>query len=193
LHGGYDAKLRRNPHRIQALMTREGNAWGVPLKITKGFAMESGSGVLDIAYLIEGIPQGRSFHFATEFNLAGLPSGADDRYFHDGRFNRMGQLGTQLDLDATRAISLVDEWLGIDVGFRFSEPSRLWTFPIETVSQSEGGFELVHQSVCVMPHWIVTGDAQGRWSITMQLAVDTSQAESRMRAHERKRAMAATV
>jgi alpha-amylase len=193
LHGGYEAKLRRNPHRIQALMTREGNAWGVPLKITKGFAMESGSGVIDVAYLIEGIPAGRSFHFAVEFNLAGLPAGLDDRYFHDGRFNKLGQLGAQLDLDDTRGINLVDEWLGIDVGFRFSEPTRLWTFPIETVSQSEGGFELVHQSVCVMPHWIVTGDVQGRWSITMQMTVDTSQAETRMRAHESKTRVAATV
>jgi alpha-amylase len=61
----------------------------------------------------------------------------------------------------------------------------LWTYPIETVSQSEGGFELVHQSVCVMPHWLVTGDAEGRWSTTMQLSVDTSLAESRMPKAER--------
>lgn len=185
LHGGYEAKLRRNPHRIQALLTREGNAWGVPLKITKGFAVETGSGVIDIAYLIEGLPPGRTFHFAVEFNLAGLPSGCDDRYFHDGRFNKLGHLGTQLDLDGTRGVHLTDEWLGIDVGLRFSDPSRLWTYPIETVSQSEGGFELVHQSVCVMPHWLVTGDAEGRWSITMQLSVDTSLAESRMPKAER--------
>ena len=30
-----------------------------------------------------------------------------------------------------------------------------------------------------MPHWIVQGDAQGRWSETMYLHVDTSLAESR--------------
>lgn len=180
LHGGYEAKLRRNPHRIQALLTRDGNAWGVPLKITKGVTLEMGSGVIDVAYLIEGIPAGRAFHFAVEFNLAGLPSGCDDRYFHDGRHNKLGHLGMQLDLDNVKSLSLVDEWLGIDVGFRLSDPSRVWTFPIETVSQSEGGFELVHQSVCVMPHWLVTGDATGRWAVTLQLAVDTSQAESRI-------------
>jgi len=37
------------------------------------------------------------------------------------------------------------------------------------VSQSEGGFELVHQSVVVMPHWIVTPDAAGRWGVTLRL------------------------
>ena len=43
----------------------------------------------------------------------------------------------------------------------------------------EGGFELVHQSVVVQPHWHVRGDANGRWAVTMRLALDTSLAESR--------------
>lgn len=192
LNLGYEAKLLRNPHRIQARLMRDGNAWGVPLKITKGFTMEAGSGVIDVAYMIEGLPPGRSFHFGVEFNLAGLPSGCEDRYFHDGRHNRLGHLGTKLDLAGVRGVNLVDEWLGIDVGLRISEPSSIWTFPIETVSQSEGGFELVHQSIVVMPHWHVVGDASGRWSVTMQLVVDTSQAESRME-KSTQAAIAATV
>jgi alpha-amylase len=39
------------------------------------------------------------------------------------------------------------------------------------VSQSEAGFELVHQSVAVVPHWIVTPDAEGTWRVTMRLAI----------------------
>ena len=76
-------------------------------------------------------------------------------------------------------MGLTDEWLGIDVGLAFSRPTAIWTYPIETVSQSEGGFELVHQSVVVQPHWHVQGDADGRWSVTIQLSLDTSLAESR--------------
>ena len=77
-------------------------------------------------------------------------------------------------------LGLIDQWLGIDVSFAISRPTSIWTFPIETVSQSEGGFELVHQSVAVIPHWIVTGDANGRWTMTMALTLDTTLAESRM-------------
>ena len=47
----------------------------------------------------------------------------------------------------------------------------MWTFPIQSVSQSEGGFELVHQSVVVMPHWIVTPDADGIWKVAMRLSI----------------------
>ena len=50
---------------------------------------------------------------------------------------------------------------------------------METVSQSEGGFELVHQSVVVQPYWMVRADAARRWSVTMRLNIDTSLAESR--------------
>ncbi len=178
--GVFEARVRRNPDRHQVQMFRQGNAWGVPLKITKGVTLETGSHVVEIAYLIEGLPAGRSFHFGVEFNFAGLPSGAENRYFHDGLHHRLGQLGKHLDLVDTRSLNLVDEWLGIDVGLESSLPTQFWTYPIETVSQSEGGFELVHQSVVVIPHWFVQGDSQGRWCVTMQMNIDTALAESRM-------------
>jgi alpha-amylase len=177
----YEAKVRRNPHRIQVQMVRQGNAWGVPLKITKGVTLEAGSHVLEIAYLIEGLPSDRTFHFSIEFDFAGLPAGADDRFFYmGGHDRRLGHLGQALNEHDANNIGLVDEWLGIDVNLSWSRPAGLWTYPIETVSQSEGGFELVHQSVVVQPHWYIQGDADGRWSITMRLSCDTTLAESRM-------------
>jgi 4-alpha-glucanotransferase len=36
---------------------------------------------------------------------------------------------------------------------------------------------LVHQSVVVMPHWLVEADKEGRWSVTMQMSLDTRRAE----------------
>ena len=177
--GSYEARLRRNPDRIQVQLSRHGNAWGHPLKITKGITLEAGSSTLEIAYLIEGLEPGRPFHFSVELHFAGMPAGIDDRYFHGGDGQRLGHLGQRLDLHDVRALNLVDEYLGIDVGWKASRPSGVWTYPVETVSQSEGGFELVHQSVAVQPHWIVEADASGRWSVTMEVAIDTSMAERR--------------
>ncbi len=179
----FEGKLRRNPNRIQVLLTRQGNVYGIPVKITKGVTLDAGSSELEIGYVIEGLPQNRPLQFAVEFNFAGLPTGADDRYFHgsgvhNGR--RMGHLGTRLDLIDARDLGLTDEWLGIDVQLAFARPTGVWTYPIETVSQSEGGFELVHQSVVVEPHWRVVPDADGRWSTTIRLKIDTRLAESRV-------------
>jgi len=180
LAGVYEARVRRNPNRIQVLLVREGMAAGQPVRITKGVTLNAGSAVLEIAYLLEGLPRDRALHFGVEFNFAGLPAGADDRYFHDLKQQRLGQLGTQLNLTDAYGLGLVDEWLGIDVGLKLSKPTHFWTYPVATVSQSEAGFELVHQAVCVIPHWHVVADAEGRWSVTMTLALDTRLAESRM-------------
>lgn len=178
--GVYDTKVRRGPDRVQVQLSRTGNAHGREIKITKGVTMFSRNSALEIVYLLENLPTGEPLHFAVEFNLAGLPSGADDRYFHDLAGQRLGHLGCRLDLKEIQKVGLTDEWLGIDVQLTSSRPTDLWAFPIETVSQSEGGFELVHQSVCLHPHWQVRGDAQGRWSVTLLLNPSTAQAESRV-------------
>jgi alpha-amylase len=179
LQGAYDARLRRNSDRVQVQLSRQGNAWGIPLKITKALTLRAESSTLEIAYQIEGLPPNRPLHFSVEFNFAGLPAGADDRYFYTGDHVRLGQLGTRLDLADTRDLNLVDEWLGIDVALAFNRPTHLWTYPIGTVSQSEGGFELIHQAVCIQPHWHIVGDERGRFNVAMQLTLDTSLAESR--------------
>jgi len=168
----YEAKLRRAADRIQVQMTRQGNVWGNPMTMTKAVTMLAGRGLLEIAYLIENLPPQRTFHFGIEFNFAGLPSGAEDRYFSDAAGYRLGQLGRTQDLIETDQIALTDEWLGITTRLSIDRPSGIWAFPVQTVSQSEGGFELVHQSVCVQPHWIIRGDDQGRWAVKMQLALE---------------------
>jgi alpha-amylase len=178
--GPYETVIRRNPDRCQVLLTRTGNAWGAPLKITKGVTLAAGGSTLDLAYLIEGLTPGQTFHFGVEFNFAGMPSGIDDRYFFQEDGLRLGQLGQRLDLQGARDLGLTDEWLGLSAHLSANRPTNFWTFPIETVSQSEGGFELVHQSVVVQPHWQIAGDKDGRWSVSMQLAIDTMLAESRM-------------
>ena len=141
----FETKLRRGDGRVQVQMRRDGNAWGIPITLTKAVTMVAGSDQLTITYLLENLPPSQPLHFAIELNFAGLPAGADDRYFSDEHGSQLGQLGRQLDLQEAGGLSLSDRWLGIDVTLDFDRPSGLWAFPIQTVSQSEGGFELVHQ------------------------------------------------
>ncbi len=176
----YEAKLRRSPERMQLMMSRDGHVDGTQVRITKGVTLEAGSNELEIAYLLEGLPNDQPLHFGIELNFAGLPAGADDRYFHAGDGRSIGQLGQRLDQIDVQSLHLTDQWLGIDCGLSVDRPTSIWTHPIATVSQSEGGFELVHQSVMVLPHWILQADDEGRWSVKLRLAIDTSLAESRM-------------
>lgn len=171
----FEAKLRRGSDRVQIQMRRDGNAWGIPITMTKAVTLAEGSDRLEVTYLLENLPPGQRLHFGIELNFAGLPSGADDRYFSDVDGNRLGQLGEKLDLHDVRGLSLADRWLGIDIDLSINREGSIWAFPIETVSLSEAGFELVHQSVCVQPHWMVTGDADGRWAVQFEIAAKCEQ------------------
>ncbi|MBN2294338.1 MAG: DUF1926 domain-containing protein, partial [Pirellulales bacterium] len=177
VEGDYEARVRRNPGRIQIQLSREGNVHGADIKVTKGVTLDAGSSTLEIAYLLERLPKDHTFHFASEFNFAGMPAGADDRYFRDADGNKIGQLGSQLDLRDTTALGLSDEWLEVGVDMQVSRPTNFWTFPIATVSQSEGGFELVHQSVVVQPHWYVCANEKGQWGVTIKLGINTNNSE----------------
>jgi len=180
LRAPYEAKLRRSEGRVQLQLSREGVVSGRHVRLTKGITLNSSDATLEIGYYMENLPADIGLNLAPELNFAGMPSGADDRFFRDGNGNELGQLGAQLDLQGATQLNLVDQWLGLEVGLSFDQPTAVWTYPVETVSQSEGGFELVHQSVAVVPHWIVVPDSEGRWSATMRLSIDTSLAESRM-------------
>lgn len=180
----FEAKLRRNRERMQLQMVREGRVGDHPIKLTKGVTLEAGEQLLEIAYLLEGLPPGELLHFGVEFNFAGMPADAYGRQFFDANHNSLGHLGTQLNLLDVDGIGLGDEWLGLEVNLRTDRPMHLWTYPIATVSQSEGGFELVHQSVVVEPRWYLQGDDDGRWSVTLTMSIDTAEAEQRPRVAE---------
>ena len=179
--GQYQTKIRRNPDRIQVQMTREGNAWGIPLTITKGLTLNRGSDQLEIAFLIEGLTQDRVLHFGVEFNFAGMPDGQEDRFFSDGDGKKLGQLGSKIDLKSAHQLNLTDDWLGLEVGLQLEQEGGFWAFPVHSVSQSESGFELVHQAVSVQPHWLIRADQNGRWATRIHLSLTTRSSDNQER------------
>ena len=161
--GVYESRLRRSPGRVEAVLARDGLAGPHRLRVEKSIALDaSAGGVLQIRYDLSNLPPGERFHFAVEFNFAGLAAGASDRYYYDANGRQLGQLESVLALSQMERIGLIDEWLGVDISLEPSIPTDVWTFPIQTVSQSEGGFELVHQSSAVVPHWNFISPADGR-------------------------------
>lgn len=178
--GVYDALLRRSNERVEVKMSRVGTAGTQAAKITKTVALETAHGsTLEIHYLLENLTPSEPVHFGVEFNFAGMAAGAPDRYFYDSAGQQIGPLESVHDLGDSDRIGLVDEWLGVDAAVETSVPARIWTFPIQTISQSEGGFELVHQSTTVVPHWEFPAPADGKWEVTLKLPIDTSAAQAK--------------
>jgi alpha-amylase len=178
--GVYHAAIRRSEERAEAKLWRDGRMGPYEIRVTKlvSLARET-AGQLQIRYELDRLPAGLPIHFAVEFNFAAMPAGASDRYYYDDRGRRLGPLEIVQDLTNVSRFGLVDEWLGLDVSLELSEPAGLWTEPIQTVSQSEGGFELVHQSSSVTPHWEFMAPADGRWYVEITLTLDLSAAQAK--------------
>ena len=175
LTGEYDARVRRKPGRIQVLLERRGRLGDQSIRLRKGMTLEAGQRHLEIAYHLEDLPHDRTYRLALEWGFSGMPAGAEDRYFFDASGTPIGQLGTRLAQTGITRFGLADDWLGLKIAFDIDRPTDLWTFPIETVSQSEAGFELVHQSVTVIPSWIIEPDAAGCWSTVFRVELATPQ------------------
>jgi len=178
--GTYEASIRKGDQKIAVEMRRRGHISELTGEIRKVVVMSADRpNEILIQYQVSGFAKDVPLHLAVELNFAAMPGGAGDRYFYNGTGQRLGTLDTMLNLPAADRLSLVDEWLGIDVGIESSRVGGIWTMPIETISQSEGGFEAVHQSVCVLPHWEFVMPENGPWVVDLRLIIDTSVAAAR--------------
>ena len=180
VEGVYLSSVRRTDDECDVRMSRKGHVGPYEVEVTKTVSLsKSAAGTLVVQYELSNLPTEVPLHFGVEFNFAGMAAGASDRYYYNHLGKQLGQLESKLDLEKIDRIGLVDEWLGLDAALDLSSPASIWTFPIETISQSEGGYELVHQSSVVIPHWEFVADDEGRWSVTITLSLDTSAAQAK--------------
>jgi hypothetical protein len=178
--GTYEASIRKGEQKIAVEMRRRGAVSGLTGEIRKIVIMSADRpNEILIQYQVSGFAKDVPLHLAVELNFAAMPGGANDRYYYDSTGQRLGTLDATLDLESAERLSLVDEWLGLDVSIEASHAGGFWTMPIETISQSEGGFEAVHQSVCILPHWEFVMPEQGPWVVDLRVLVDSSVAAAR--------------
>ena len=82
------------------------------------------------------------------FNL--LAPNAPDRYFAARGVRRPLAFKGEIESDQ---LEIVDEWQKVRITLAGQPRCRWWVTPIETVSQSEGGFESVYQGSAILAVW----------------------------------------
>jgi alpha-amylase len=67
-------------------------------------------------------------------------------------------------------VTVTDEWLKLRCEAKFPGASRAWRDAIETVSQSEGGYERVYQGTVLIPIWDLklSAGSEGAASMSIQ-------------------------
>ncbi|MBN1884035.1 MAG: DUF1926 domain-containing protein [Candidatus Krumholzibacteriota bacterium] len=107
---------------------------------------------LEARWTLRAAGGGLRCRFAVESVFSFLAGDAPDRYVEiPGREiedRRLASTGEERDVAEA---ALVDEWLGLRARFCFEPTALFWRYPIETVSNSDAGFERVYQGTAIVP------------------------------------------
>jgi hypothetical protein len=83
------------------------------------------------------------------------------------------------EADGVSVIGYGNDWVGVAIEARPEPAADAWWSPIETISNSESGFERVYQGSTLLLSWparIEPGETR-RFSVTQQVAVARDRAE----------------
>jgi alpha-amylase len=161
-------EVREVPDGVEAVFSLA-RPDGVPLRIEKSVRVPRRGAAVEIGYRLgwDG-PEPLAARWAVQFNLALTAGEAPGRYY---RFPERPSLGSRGRLGDQRGVTMVDEWLGCELGVHWPIPAEVGWAPVETVSLSESGFERIYQGSAVLVSWPVRLAAGGTWEVRLQLTI----------------------
>jgi 4-alpha-glucanotransferase len=166
------------PHRrgneVSLSLSRAGRVNGKPVKVEKTISLYARQSIVEIKYeLTNNHNENLELWFAPEFNFSLLAGNAPDRYYEiEGVTLADKTLAGRGVLENIKLIKIVDEWKGFSVLLALDRPSTFWRFPIETVSQSESGFEKTYQSSALLLNWKFMLEPGKKWNTKIVLRIE---------------------
>ena len=172
--GPYRMKTKKQGGVATVSLERAGTVEGLAVRLRKELSARSGEGGFAARYQIANINNEElNVVYGTEFNFSLLAGNAPDRYYDiPGHTLDKRHLASTGETNNVSLVSIVDEWLKLRLTLSFSQPAMLWRAPVETVSQSEAGFERVYQSSMVMPLWRLSLGAGKSWDMEIQVKIE---------------------
>ncbi len=167
----YTTRLSKPRGEMILSLAREGSVYvdgsRLPLRVEKKINLKPGHSGLTAHYGVTNLgdrPVSARFGIETNWGLSGGDS-SEGAYtvWPGGRLIRLNAIS---ETAGVKEVAIVHEAVG-RVVVRVSEPGVWWQFPIETVSNSEAGFECVYQGTTIVTHWPLDLEPAGRWKLSM--------------------------
>ena len=169
----YSYEVEESEGHLTLKLTRDGRVWCdehlAPLRVEKRVEAAASSTDLKATYTLTNTgKEAVSVWFGVELNFAILGGDGPDAYYvlPDQENAALASKGQWEDVNNLRVIS---QMLGMEIELGFGRPATLWRFPIETISNSEAGFERVYQGSCLLSHWRISLPPGQNWQIELQL------------------------
>ncbi|HID62061.1 MAG TPA: DUF1926 domain-containing protein, partial [Anaerolineae bacterium] len=162
---------------VTVRLYRDGGVWVgeqfCPVRLEKAVRVAPGAPELPVSYTIlnEGT-EPLETRFGVEFNFGLLSGHADDAYYRiPGLELDDRHLDSKGESEGISELALVHEYFGLEITLLLDRPATLWRLPIETISNSESGFERVYQCSCILPHWSLWLEAGESWEVGLRFVL----------------------
>lgn len=171
----YEVEAESEDEATAVVLRRDGGVWVgdefLPVTVSKRLSFDPQAPRVDVTYTVEHTDSAPlSLWFACELNLV-LSSGGDEGRYCEVDGARIPLSCQSESYSGSRALSLVDEWVGFRVRLEFEEPCDIWVFPVETLSHGLEGLSRSYQGTCVTPHWRIAPAAGHPWSMRFTLGL----------------------
>ncbi|MBN2184314.1 MAG: DUF1926 domain-containing protein [Candidatus Krumholzibacteriota bacterium] len=145
----------------------------VDLKLDKRISLSDSGRIIDAEYSLK--PSGKlKTRFAVESVISFLAGNAPDRYFtFSGREVKERNLSSTGEEEGLDTFQMTDEYLGVKVIFEFDPVAIFWRFPVETISNSDSGFERVYQGSVLVPVWDIDIQDGETCNFSIRLRIDS--------------------
>ena len=171
----YSMEIAQSGDELAAQLRRQGHAWVngqfLPLDVQKTVRLTPGGPDLTVDFIITNQSDTIvDLIFGSEWNLNLLAGGHNpDAYVEVPGVQLADAFADSTgEYQDVREVRVGNRWLDLSVSFAFSHPCTLWRFPVDTVSNSEGGVETVYQGTCLLPHWQLHLGPGEAWNLRLR-------------------------
>ncbi len=126
---------------------------GGSLEIVKTYSIPFDGAFIELGWRFRCRKGEANFRFVAETLFCLLAGNAPDRYVAWEGGARRDILSGCADMRGVTKIEITDEWLRLRCRFEAPGAVSLWRDALETVSQSEGGYERIYQGTVIAPVW----------------------------------------
>jgi alpha-amylase len=157
--GPYAAQAREKGEGVVVILERAGQVGGIPCRLEKEIVLAAGGSEVSVTWrLANSGDSSIDCLFASQWNLAfaaadTLQPKADPPLADVPIEAPARALGEPHIAEGVSAFILEGYYPPLRLRAELAQPGTVWSYPIEAVSNSEGGFERTYQGVCLMLLW----------------------------------------
>ncbi|MFQ6093292.1 MAG: alpha-amylase/4-alpha-glucanotransferase domain-containing protein [bacterium] len=153
-----DEVERPNPTEGLLIFKRKGRVGQNFVAVTKGIRIRAERTGMEVNYTIANPAQKKiNLCFGVECNFSLWNSWLSRRA---RVFNKISQFDVEGEAE------------GLRLRLHLSQEAKMWSFPVETISQSESGAERTYQNLALLAHWRVRIGPGQTWTVNILLTVD---------------------